>query len=96
MIVSMFQLLIELPESYSIKDKRRIVKSIKDKMRVRFHLSCAEIDLQESLRFAQLGAALVSNSSEFGETVLQKALSSIENDFSLRIHDAQITSERYE
>ncbi len=92
----MFQLLIELPESYSIKDKRRIVKSIKDKMRVRFHLSCAEIDLQESLRFAQLGAALVSNSSEFGETVLQKALSSIENDFSLRIHDAQITSERYE
>ncbi len=96
MIVSMFQLLIELPESYSIKDKRRIVKSIKDKMRVRFHLSCAEIDLQESLRFAQLGAAMVSNSSEFGETVLQKALSSIENDFSLRIHDAQITSERYE
>jgi uncharacterized protein YlxP (DUF503 family) len=92
----MFQLLVELPETYSIKDKRRIVKSIKDKMRVRFHLSCAEIDLQESLRFAQLGAALVSNSAEFGETVLQKALSSIERDFSLRIHDSQITSERYD
>lgn len=92
----MFQLLIELPESYSIKDKRRIVKSIKDKMRVRFHLSCAETDLQDSLRFAQLGAALVSNSTEFGETVLQKALRSIENDFCLRIHDSQITSERYE
>ncbi len=92
----MFQLLIELPESYSIKDKRRVVKSIKDRMRVRFHLSCAEIDLQESLRFAQLGAALVSNSAEFGETVLRKALSSIENDFCLRIHDAQIASERYE
>jgi uncharacterized protein YlxP (DUF503 family) len=92
----MFQLLVELPETYSIKDKRRIVKSIKDKMRVRFHLSCAEIDLQESLRFAQLGAALVSNSAEFGETVLQKALRSIEHDFSLRIHDSQITSERYD
>lgn len=96
MIVSMFQLLIELPETSSIKDKRRIVKSIKDRMRIRFHLSCAETDLQESLRFAQLGAALVSNSAEFGETVMRKALASIENDFSLRIHDSQIASERFD
>lgn len=96
MIVSMFQLLIELPETSSIKDKRRIVKSIKDRMRIRFHLSCAETDLQESLRFAQLGAALVSNSAEFGESVMRKALASIENDFSLRIHDSQIASERFD
>ncbi len=92
----MFQLLIELPETSSIKDKRRIVKSIKDRMRIRFHLSCAETDLQESLRFAQLGAALVSNSAEFGESVMRKALASIENDFSLRIHDSQIASERFD
>ena len=92
----MFQLILEMPEVYSIKDKRRIVKSIKDSMRVRFHLSCAETDLQESLRFAQIGAALVSNSAEFGESVLRKALLSIENDYALRIHDSQIMSERFD
>lgn len=92
----MFQLLIELPEASSLKDKRRVVKSIKDRMRIRFHLSCAETELQESLRFAQLGAALVSNSAEFGESVMRKALASIENDFSLRIHDSQIASERFD
>lgn len=92
----MFQLLIELPESSSLKDKRRVVKSIKDRMRIRFHLSCAETDLQDSLRFAQLGAALVSNSAEFGESVMRKALASVENDFSLRIHDSQIASERFD
>ena len=59
-------------------------------------LDCAETDLQESLRFAQLGAALVSNSAEFGESVMRKALASIENDFYLRIHDSQITSERFD
>lgn len=96
MIVSMFQLLVELPESSSLKDKRRVVKSIKDRMRIRFHLSCAETELQDSLRFAQLGAALVSNSAEFGESVMRKALASIENDFSLRIHDSQIASERFD
>lgn len=92
----MFQLLIELPETSSLKDKRRVVKSIKDRMRIRFHLSCAETELQESLRFAQIGAALVSNSAEFGESVMRKALASIENDFSLRIHDSQIVSERFD
>lgn len=92
----MFQVILELPEAGTIKDKRRAVNSIKERMRSRFMLSCAEVDLQESLSFAHLGAALVSNSAEFGEKVLHKALASIENDFAMRIHDAQVTSERYE
>ncbi len=96
MIVSMLQFIIELPETSSIKDKRRIVKSIKDKTRQKFHVSCAEVDLQDSLRFAQLGAALVSNSSEFGETVMHSILTSIEHNCSIRMHDAQIHSECFD
>lgn len=96
MIVSMLQLILELPETTSIKDKRRIIKSIKDRTRLKFHVSCAEVDLQDSLRFAQLGAALVSNSKEFGETVMRSILSSIEHDYSIRLHDAQIHSERFD
>jgi hypothetical protein len=85
-----------VPESSSLKDKRRVVKSIKDKLRLRFHVSCAETDLQDSLRFAELGAAIVSNSTEFGETVMRKALAVIEGEFSLRIHDSSIASERFD
>ena len=96
MIVSMLQIIIEIPESGSLKDKRRIVKSIKDRLRIRFHVSCAETDLQESLRFAQLGAAIVSNSAEFGESVMRKALTVVEGEFSLRIHDSAIASERFD
>lgn len=92
----MLQVLFEVPDSFSLKDKRRVVKSMKDKLRLRFHVSCAETDLQESLRFAQLGAAIVSNSTEFGETVMRKALAVIEGEFSLRIHDSSIASETYE
>jgi len=96
LIVSMLQIIIEIPESGSLKDKRRIVKSIKDRLRIRFHVSCAETDLQESLRFAQLGAAIVSNSAEFGESVMRKALTVVEGEFSLRIHDSAIASERFD
>ncbi|HUW69026.1 MAG TPA: DUF503 domain-containing protein [bacterium] len=92
----MLQIIIEIPESGSLKDKRRIVKSIKDRLRIRFHVSCAETDLQESLRFAQLGAAIVSNSAEFGESVMRKALTVVEGEFSLRIHDSAIASERFD
>jgi len=96
LIVSMLRVIIEMPESFSLKDKRRVVKSIKDRLRQRFHVSCAETDLQESLRFAEIGAALVSNSAEFGEKVLQKALATIESEHSLRINDSGITSERFD
>jgi uncharacterized protein YlxP (DUF503 family) len=92
----MLQIILEIPESGSLKDKRRIVKSIKDRLRIRFHVSCAETDLQESLRFAQLGAAIVSNSAEFGESVMRKALTVVEGEFPLRIHDSAIASERFD
>ncbi len=96
MIVSMMQVLIEMPDVITIKDKRSIVVSIKRKLQSKFKLSCAETDLQESLRFAQLGAAIVSNSAEFGEKVLNKALHMVEYDFPLRIHSFETRSERYD
>lgn len=95
MTVSMLRVIIELPETTSIKDKRRIVLMAKDKLRLRFRVSCAEVDLQDSLGFAELGAAVVSNSREFGEGVMQKALSFIEDKLALKVYDAQIHSETY-
>jgi uncharacterized protein YlxP (DUF503 family) len=95
MVVSMLSLIIELPEATSLKDKRSVVASLKKRLASKFKLSVAEVDLLDSLSFAEIGAALVSNSSEFGESVLHKALALVENELGLRVHDAQIHSERY-
>jgi uncharacterized protein YlxP (DUF503 family) len=95
MIVSMMQILFEIPDVESIKDKRRIIRSIKDRLTNRFHLSAAEVDLQDSLTFAQIGGALVSNSRIFGETVLNKAFKMIEDEMPIRIQDIQIHSEEF-
>jgi uncharacterized protein YlxP (DUF503 family) len=95
MIVSMIQLIIEIPDVGSIKEKRRIVRSVKDKLQRRFHLSAAEVDLHDSLSFAQIGGALVSNSKTFGETVLHKAFTMIENEVPVRIQDMSIHSEEF-
>jgi uncharacterized protein YlxP (DUF503 family) len=95
MIVSMMQIIFEIPDVDNIKEKRRIIRSVKDKLQKRFHMSAAEIDLQDSLSFAQIGAAIVSNSKDFGETVLRKAFTVIENETPVRIHDVGIHSEEY-
>jgi uncharacterized protein YlxP (DUF503 family) len=91
----MIQLIFEIPDVESIKDKRRIVRSLKDKLHRRFHMSAAELDLQDSLSFAHIGGAVVSNSRQFGESVLHKALAMIENDVPVRIQDVQIYSEDF-
>ncbi|GHT85086.1 hypothetical protein FACS1894137_08940 [Spirochaetia bacterium] len=95
MIVSMIQVIFQIPDVDSIKAKRQIVRSVKDKLQRRFHMSAAEVDLQDSLSFAQIGGALVSNSRAFGESVLQKAFAMIENETPVRIQDLSIYSEEF-
>jgi len=91
----MIQLIFEIPEAGSLKEKRRIMRSVKDKLERRFHMSAAEVDLQDSLSFGQIGGALVSNSRSFGESVLHKAFAMIEKEVPVRIQDMSIHSEEF-
>ena len=91
----MIQIIFEIPDVDNIKEKRRVIKSVMEKMRRRFHLSAAEVDLQDSLTFAQIGGALVSNSRVHGETVLRKAFDMIEKETPVRIQDMSIHSEEF-
>jgi uncharacterized protein YlxP (DUF503 family) len=91
----MIQMIFEIPDVESIKDKRRIIRSLRDKLQRRFHISAAEVDLQDSLTFAHIGGAIVSNSRGFGEMVLNKAFKMIEDETPIRIQDIRIYSEEF-
>jgi uncharacterized protein YlxP (DUF503 family) len=91
----MIQLIIEFPDMGSIKEKRRIVNSLKAKLYQRYKVSIAEVDLQQSLSFTQIGAAYVSNSKVHGESIMQKALNFVEDEVPGRIQDVQIYSEYF-
>lgn len=95
MVVSMIQFIVELPEATNIKEKRRLIKSLNDRLVRKFRMSVAEVDLQQSLSFAQIGAAYVSNSTQFGESVMQKVITFIENEAPGRVHDISVHSEQY-
>jgi uncharacterized protein len=93
MVVSMIQLILEIPGNASLKDKRRVIKSIKEKLIHRFKVSAAEVDLQDSLQFSQIGAAYVSNSRDFGQSIMNKILNFVEKILPGRIVDSKIHTE---
>lgn len=61
MIVGTLRVRLLLRESRSLKDKRQVVKSIKDRLRNGFNVSIAEVDALDSRQLAVLGIAMVSN-----------------------------------
>lgn len=58
---------IHVPHAASLKDKRRVVKSIKDKLANRYNVSIAEIAGLEEWQRAVLGVAMVGNDRRFIE-----------------------------
>jgi uncharacterized protein YlxP (DUF503 family) len=95
MVISMLQFSIELHGVTSIKEKRHIVNSLKDRLRTKFRVSVAEVDLHDSLGFTQIGVALVSNSKSFGESVMHKAVDFVDSQSVGRLQDFSIFTEIY-
>jgi hypothetical protein len=52
---------ISIPEAGSLKDKRRVVRSLKDQVRREFNVSIAEIEKNENHTVAVLGMTSVCN-----------------------------------
>ncbi len=52
---------LHLPGSSSLKDKRRVLRRIKDRLAARFNLSIAEIGHQELRQRARIGLVMISN-----------------------------------
>jgi uncharacterized protein YlxP (DUF503 family) len=61
MIVGSLRVRLLVRESRSLKDKRQVVRSIKDRLRNRFNISIAEVEAQDHRQLVVLGIAMVSN-----------------------------------
>ena len=60
MIIGVLTLQLYLGEANSLKDKRRILKSIIDRIKNRFNVSVAEVDQQDLWQNATIGISMVS------------------------------------
>ena len=63
---------LRLEHSHSLKDKRQVVKSLKDRLRARFNVAVAEIGEQEMWQRAVVAAVTVSSDQKSAEEALQR------------------------
>ena len=61
MIVGVLYLVLSLPASESLKDKRQVVKSVLARVRNQFNVAAAEVDTLDYRQSATLGFSCVSN-----------------------------------
>jgi hypothetical protein len=72
MTVGVLQLELSVPDAFSLKDKRRVILSLKDRIAHGHNVSIAEVGALDEHRRAILGVAMVSNDSRYVEGGLSK------------------------
>ena len=80
MVVGMAEVELSLPGAQSLKDKRRVVKSLLERCRQRWNVSAAEVEDNDLWQRAVLGLAVVANSSEHCHQVLSAAVRFLEGE----------------
>lgn len=71
MIVGVAVAELHIPEARSLKDKRRVIKSVLDRVWRKHQVSAAEIQHQNLHQRAQLGFALVNSDRRYALSALE-------------------------
>ena len=79
MNVGVCKVKLRIPENHSLKGKRRVVKSLCQRIRNKFNVSVSEVDDNESWQMATLGITCASNSARHVDEVIGNVLSFIES-----------------
>jgi uncharacterized protein YlxP (DUF503 family) len=72
MTVGVLQVEIAVPDAMSLKDKRRVVKSLKDRIAHGHNVSVAEVGALDEHRRSILGFAMVGNDRRYVEGALSR------------------------
>jgi hypothetical protein len=88
--VGLLHLKVHLPEAGSLKDKRRVLKSFKDRLRRRHNVSVAEVDGQDHWRWGVLAVAMAGADRRYLEGALQGILNGLKTHREMLLVDSEI------
>ena len=81
-LVGLLQIELGIPGNRSLKGKRRVLKSLKERIRSKFNVSIAEVELNDVWDAAVLAVSCVANQSQLIHQTLSKVVAAVE-----RVHD---------
>ncbi|MCL4441275.1 MAG: DUF503 domain-containing protein [Firmicutes bacterium] len=89
MVVGVMTLQLFMGESSSLKSKRRILKSLLEKMKSRFNVAVAEVDKQDKWQFSTVGVTCITNDSSHAHQMMSAVVKFVESSGSVEILDIQ-------
>lgn len=72
MPIAQLTLEVRIENAQSLKDKRQVVRSLKDKLRNKFNISVAELDPSDLWQRATIGAVGISSSTDYLQGLMQE------------------------
>ena len=82
--VAIVELFIE--GAQSLKEKRMVVKSLRDKLRHRFEISANEVALQDLHQRARLGIAFIASDNAAADAILERIANFVESNAEARVN----------
>jgi uncharacterized protein YlxP (DUF503 family) len=79
-----------IPGNDSLKGKRRVIKSLVERVRHKFEAAVAEVGDNDLWQKARIGVALVGNDAQLLNTRLQQIMTFMENQHQVEIIDSQV------
>ncbi|MBL9079984.1 MAG: DUF503 domain-containing protein [Planctomycetes bacterium] len=94
--IGILQFSLEIPYAESLKDKRSVVKSLKDRLRRSYNVSIAEIEDLDELTVATLGAVVAGSDTAHVNSTMDHLVNTLQEwrDGTLVDHQLEIISPR--
>jgi uncharacterized protein YlxP (DUF503 family) len=90
MIVGILQIELAIPDAFSLKDKRQVVRSLKDRIAHGHNVSVAEVGALDEHRRAIIGVTMVGNDKPYIEGGLSKIVDLVRMTATASLLDYQI------
>ena len=79
MPIGLLTLEIHIPDARSLKDKRQVLRSLKDRLRAKFNVAVAELEYHDTWQRSVVGIVTISNEEHHVEESLQQVLAEADN-----------------
>lgn len=90
MIVGILEIFIRIDASHSLKDKRMVLKSLKDRLRNNFNIAISEVGEQDKWQVSHLCIVSVNSDKQYLNSVLSKIINFISNFSGIEVTDYQM------
>lgn len=90
MTIAVLHVSFQVLAARSLKHKRAVVRSIKDRLRNAFNVAVAEVGAQDRWAAAQLGIVTIGTDGRYASGVMERVRGTLEANPAIRITEAEM------